>query len=307
MRRLAFVLGLLAATVLAAGCSAEKAKALSSLAIQFKVEAVAALDLIDQMRARELEAPPRPRVEAAREFATAVLAQEGPLVPSTLNVVADPFTVPAAESDWNLRSAELRTQYALFADMFADLVKGSYFAKDPVAASKKIAADLTLQLLAFADSIDKNPPVFIQRRAALIVDIERVRMNKEMTQAQKLDAIAPYLERWETLLRDERRLGDEVIAQCLKAAMLGRQVRKLADEYERLSLDDISSIVVDALDTAGAITGRDATDVKNKVAETIANVKADPIWKDRADEVLANIARAAAQRDVPQLSAGGEL
>jgi hypothetical protein len=277
-------------------CSAEKAKALQALAMQFKVEAHAALDLIEQVRVRELEPPPRPKVEATRDFALALLEGPAVLTPTMLDDAAEPFAIERQRTEWDDKAESLRGQYSLFADMFEDLAAGSYVAKDAVARSKDIVRDLTLQLVAFANAIERNPPIFVQRRAALIAEIDRIRADTSLDDRQKLEAIGPYLERWETVQREERELGAAVIAQCAKAAMLGKDVRTLAENYARLDIDAIHSIVVDALDTAGTITGRDVTDARGKVAQTISTIKADPIWSGLVDRALNDVSAAASAR-----------
>lgn len=274
-----------------AGCTPEKARALQALAVQFRIEALAALDLIEDARQRELEPAPRERVEAIREFSEALLGYPGPITPDVIAHAADPYRLERPETDWDRQLAELRTQYATFADMLGELAAGSYFAREAIAESKELVTDLTAQMLAMARVFESNPPMLIQRRAALIAEIERVRTSGLDTEA-KLETLSGYLDRWESLVRSEQELGRAIIAQCLRAATIGKQLRRLADEYERLDLDTIASIAATTLDSAGTITGRDTAALQSRMASTLAAIEADPVWGELIDGALARMQNA---------------
>ncbi len=54
-------------------CTPEKARALRTAAVQFKVEAFAAINAIDRMAKQETAAPPRTETEATEEFVKNIL------------------------------------------------------------------------------------------------------------------------------------------------------------------------------------------------------------------------------------------
>jgi len=76
------------------------------------------------------------------------------------------------------------------------------------------------------------------------------------------------------------------VKKCLKATLIGREVRRLIDTYDKLSLDDLNSTIAFVLDQAGDISGKDFSQLKRKSEELFSTLENDPIWSDVAQTVL---------------------
>lgn len=77
-----------------------------------------------------------------------------------------------------------------------------------------------------------------------------------------------------------------VVEKCLKASIIGMQVRRLIDTYDKISLDDLNSIISSVLEEAGDLTGKDFSQLKLKSEEVFAIIEKDPIWSDLAQGIL---------------------
>ena len=82
------------------------------------------------------------------------------------------------------------------------------------------------------------------------------------------------------------------MAQCLKAAMLGREVSSLIDRFDKVSLEDISNLIATALDQAGSITGKDLSEIKLKTNAFFDSIENDQVLKDSVDLMLEELNKA---------------
>lgn len=286
---------------LLSGCTPEKAKVLQTAAILFKGEALKAIDMIDTLRERELAPPPEPQTKLVSDFISGVSNfGRGLLSPKDITALVDPYTILPENrkaTEWDKKRSTLRQQYTEFAAIFDQLHAGSYLAGEAVEESRDIARDLTLQMAVFAKVIKDNPPQFIQYRSKLTTDLNRIKRDMRLTAEEKRQAIAPYFERWQNLIRDEQKMGNETVTQCLKAALIGKRICELIDTYKQINLDDLHNIISLTLDTVGAITGKDTSRLSQKVDDTISAIKSDEIWAASAESVLDELNKAAAGRN----------
>lgn len=129
-RSLFQILLLVTFSYLLIGCTPEKARAVRTAAIQFKTEALAAIEAINVMMNRELEPPPRTESAATEEFVTNILELEPDteLTSEIIDAALDPYKI-TLDSELAQRrehfNNDLILQYTSFAAVFKDLEKGS--------------------------------------------------------------------------------------------------------------------------------------------------------------------------------------
>lgn len=293
------------------GCTPEKAGALSNAAVQFKVKSLEAVGAILLLMDKELESPPRTNSEINEEFVKKILElEDGTLITSyAVKTAIDPYSAPLDKEI--LREQEkfknkLRKHYIAFADIFEDLEGGSFFAKKAVKASAPHAKKLTLQMAALAKSISSNPPILVQYRNAITVEIENVLEDKELKEGEKKSRLIALKEKWDLILAKELDLQRSTVEKCLEASLLGMQVCRLIDKYDTLSLDDIHFMVNMVINEAGAISGKDLSNLKLKSENIFAKIESDPIWKGMTDVALEEANNAMANSSVSDASVASE-
>ncbi|MBD2100804.1 hypothetical protein [Leptolyngbya sp. FACHB-261] len=303
------------------GCTPEKARALQGAVVQFKIESLAAIEDIEEMHRRELAPPPRPESEVRESFIRNVLNYNESLNPEIVELALDPDAValnPQSQAQWNAFMDDLRTQYSTFAGIFDDLESGSFVAAEAVKSSAEHAQMLTLQMAAFAAALDKNPPILIQYRSAIVTELDALREQYQKNQRQirrarsqnnsatleRLQANNRELEqqtgvlmdRWKQVKADEQELLQTTMAQCLKTATLGKDLTQLINTYETLNLNDINSAVAGILNTVAGITGRDYNSLRARSATVLNAIQESPVWSGVANTALSRVSAVVANR-----------
>ena len=299
------LLPVLLSCVLAAGCTQEKARALRIAAVQFQVESIAAIDAIDKAINRELEAPPRTQAEVDNKFisrltalakaAAAAVDGEMNLDEDKLDRANDPFRIridPNVQEKRDAFKRQMYEQYTAFGNAFEDIEQGWLFAGKAVKRAAEPAQKLTAQLVSFAKVFDGNPPRLIQYRNELILAMEDAAANTTLPEADRRTRLLQLRERWHALLAEETALQESVMAQCLKAAMLGREVSALIDRFDKVSLEDITNLIATALDQAGSITGKDLSEIKLKTNAFFDSIENDQVLKDSVNLMLEELNKA---------------
>ncbi|GEM_PF-765064 len=323
------IAGLLLVSGGLSGCTPEKARALASAAVQFRVESLAAIDAIDTMRRRELEPPPRSQTDVRNTFINSVLNYragagnlEDGLTPQIVDLAIDPYTVTlddATNQDWNTFIAKLRNQYTTFAAIYDQLEGGSFLATDAVRNSAQQAKLLTIQMAYFSLCIDAYPPQLLQYRSAIVADLETLRQTYQqqqreiervrqaggsgdrlqqlLTQQRQIeDQTGTLMEQWQQVKLTEQRLLETTVTQTLKAATLGQELGDLSDRYEQISLDDLNLLIPRILNRTALITGRDYGSLKLQAATVVTRIEADPLWKDVTNVALRDVSQAVGRR-----------
>ena len=103
-------------------------------------------------------------------------------------------------------------------------------------------------------------------------------------------------ERWLLMRQAEAELERRIVEQCLKSAVLGVEVRDLIDSYKQLDIETINILVAKALDTAGALSGRDLSALRGEAATILAKVESDPTFRRVAEGALTTVNSAIAGR-----------
>ena len=292
-------------------CTPEKAKALRLGAVQFKAESFACIDAIDIMRQRELEPPPRTSEEARKNFIDNILISDSKLIDEEeIEFARNPDAIeidPEVEKKWATFISNMNTQYGSFAAIYDRVEQGSFLAAEPVKNSAKYADKLTLQMAAFANTIDEAPPELLQYRTDIAAQLTQLKRDyqKEVANGASEENLEPFriragelLDRWEEVKLQEKELRDTTVAQCLKAAVLGQELRPLIDRYDQLNLDDINFIISDIFDTVASITGLDYSALKQKTTTLIVKLQEDEVLKPFAEKILAEVGGAVSSRNV---------
>ncbi|MGV0024968.1 hypothetical protein [Phormidesmis priestleyi] len=302
------------------GCSVEKARTLQGAAVQFKTESLAAIDAIDTMRKRELEAPPRSQAEMRQSFINRILNSKVDINSTVIDLAIDPFQPPKV-AEWDDFIVDLRGQYEGFASIFDKLNSGTLISRDEARKSAEYAKTLTVQMALLADAINKNPPMLTQYRSGVIVRFRKLRQDYQTVLAklkngtgnetlQQLNQRKSDLENqagemmseWQQIKQEEQKLLEITVAQCTKAAVLGKDLIEVANHYDELDLNQLNTLIPRILTTASAFTGRDYTSLKLKATGIVAQIRSDPFWSDVTTRLLDRANHAAASRSQIQVS-----
>jgi len=266
---------LLCMLVTLAAC-AHKAKVIQVGAAQFEAESLAAIEKIDRLRQKEVEAMPLPPEKASELFVKGLKNSSGEITLKTLRGLIEPLKTetPVSEAQWQAFLLKMRQQYTTFAATFASLDMGYFAAASNVKKTAPILDKLISQMAAFAQSTKDNPAEFLRERSAIAAEIEKVRDTKPFTEVTDLK----FLE-IERRLREidaaEKQITRETIEQALKAATLGTELRNLLMNYSKLSIDDISEGLSVAFRLAGSIPGLDISELKARTDDLVKKVKDD--------------------------------
>jgi hypothetical protein len=328
-RRSSFLLTcfLVAGSLSLGGCSVEKARALQGAAVQFKTESLTAIDAIDAMRQRELEAPPRSQVDVRQGFINRILNSRVELNSRVIDLAIDPFQPPRV-AEWEDFITDLRGQYEGFSAIFDKVNSGTVVSREEVKKSAEYARTLTVQMALLADAINKNPPVLNQYRAGVIVRLRKLRQdyqtlltrlkNGNLAAGETLQSLSQrksemenqtgeLMGEWQQIKQEEQRLLETTVAQCTKAAVMGKELIEVANRYDNLDLNQLNTLIPRILTTAAAFTGRDYTAVKVKATNIVSEIRSDPLWSNVAQRLLDRANSAAASRTQVQVSLPGAI
>lgn len=305
------------------GCSVEKARSLQSAANQFRNESLAAIDAIDTLHKRELEAPPRSTAEIRQSFITRILNSKSELNSRLIEAAIDPYQPPQV-TEWDTFITDLRSQYEGFAAIFEQLEGGTIVGKDEVRKSAEYARTLTVQMALLADALNKNPPILTQYRASVIIKLKKLRQDYQ-TVIVKLKAREqdPYsgseslqqlnqqksdmenragelMGEWQAVKQEEQRLLETTVAQCMKAVVIGKELIEIANRYEEVNLNQLNTAITRILTNASALTGRNYDGVKQRSTRILNELQTDPLWSNVTRTVLDRVNNATRTRSQPQ-------
>jgi hypothetical protein len=277
------------------GC-AGKARTLRLGVTQFEVESIAAVDAIDEMRKKEIAPEERSPVESTNSFVDNVLNSKrsaGPRIEKWLNPYK-PTPNPITEKEWVELIQNLKEQYLTFTRIFDEIERARFTGRAVVKESVPYIEKLVAQLAYFADAINKNPPQLLNRRSALIAELERMRKAIGDTDPEKVpmetrNRIGEWREKWLMLMAEEKELNRKTTEQCLKAVTIGLGVREQMVAYNQVSLEDISEALSKAFSLAGAITGEDFSALQTRTEWVVEEINNDPVWSSATKQLLNEI------------------
>ena len=159
------------------------------------------------------------------------------------------------------------------------------------------AAQFETESLAAIDRIDDlrrqelaAPPVSDAEAMANFVrfagNADVIREDSTIQDSEKRVRFEAQYRRLKEVEAEEARLTRAVMEQCLKAVIVGRELRSLIIRYDKLSVDDIANGLSTALSLAGQATGRDLSSLSNRTGEVVASINADPDLKVLLDTAI---------------------
>jgi hypothetical protein len=308
MRRWA-ISALIVGSLALGGCSVEKARALQGAALQFRNESLSAIEAIDTMRKRELEAPTRSSAEVRQAFINRILNSRVEVSGEVIDLAIDPFQPPKVP-EWDTFIGDLRNQYEGFSEIFTKLDSKSVISRDEVKKSAEYAKTLTVQMALLAKAISDNPPMLVQHRTTAIVKLQAIKKDYQSIQtrikagetsllprkAELENQAGEVLGEWQQIKQEEQRILELTIAQCMRAAATGKEVIEAANRYDDLDLNQMNALVPRILNTASTFTGRDYTVLRTKATRIVDEIQADALWRGAAQKLLDRANSAAGSR-----------
>lgn len=286
--------------VLLSGCSVEKARSLQAAALQFRNESFSAIAAIDAMRKRELEAPPRSQADIRQQFISRILNSQVKLDSSVIDLAIDPFQPPRV-AEWEDFVQDLRHQYDGFSAIFDKLDGRSTVTREEVQRSAEYAKTLTVQMALLADAIRKNPPVLTQYRTSVVVRLQKLRKEYQTVPATPRKAeienqTGQLLDEWQQIKLEEQKLLEITVAQCLRAASVGKEVIDVANRFDQVELDQLNALIPRVLGLASAVTGKDYSSLQLRTTRIVSEIQTDPLWSSVTQRVLDRANAAAKSR-----------
>jgi hypothetical protein len=101
---------------------------------------------------------------------------------------------------------------------------------------------------------------------------------------------------WQQIKDEEKKLLETTVAQCLKAAVLGKELGELINHYDDLDLNQINVLIPRILNTAATVSGQDLLTLQTRTSSILSAIQADPLWRDAATSLLNKVNDAAESR-----------
>jgi hypothetical protein len=269
------LLGLLIFIALLAGCNKEKAEAVKLAAEKLRVEAISAIEKINGLFTQSITMPAAHTDEIDRIVRD--IEKE--------NINAEKLSFLMNEAETGRGTAEkvndefekIKQGYYQFEGMFRSLPKGSYFAGKAVKKAEKHAIQLTVQMLNFAEYLQKYPVQFTGKRTLLIERInEAKKLQDQNLRKERLSIISREILQ---LKGEEQKAKQEAILQCLKAAETGKLVAELIRNYNSLSIEELLGSIRNTLNFIAEISSnQDVVSLLERYKSVETAIKNDPYW-----------------------------
>jgi len=269
------LLGLLIFIALLAGCNKEKAEAVKLAAEKLRVEAISAIEKINGLFTQSITMPAAHTDEIDRIVRD--IEKE--------NINAEKLSFLMNEAETGRGTAEkvndefekIKQGYYQFEGMFRSLPKGSYFAGKGVKKAEKHAIQLTVQMLNFAEYLQKYPVQFTGKRTSLIERInEAKKLQDQNLRKERLSIIGREILQ---LKGEEQKAKQEAILQCLKAAETGKLVAELIRNYNSLSIEELLGSIRNTLNFIAEISSnQDVVSLLERYKSVETAIKNDPYW-----------------------------
>lgn len=277
------------------GCTPEKAGALRNAALLFRSDARAAVHAVRELMDSEIASPQRSDAAKTEEFVKSImsLSKDDVLSSEVIELASDPYAIKLSAQELRARQEALdkiQKQYDVFGSMFDDLERGSFLARGKVATTKQYAVALTGQMANLADFFTQKPPRFIQKRAALMADIDAIRKDAGISVEQRRQRLAEMKGSWEQLLSDEAVLQHNVVEKCSRAAASGQIVLQMIDVYNKLSVDELSKLGESIATIGEQISGRSLASMKAQNEKVLGYLNSNPEYKVLLQPALDGVA-----------------
>jgi hypothetical protein len=267
-----------------AGCNKEKAEAIKVAAEKFRIESVKSLEMISDLFTKSLTMPSEGEDAKIREIVN-MIDGEPAIDASMLSFVVEEDEIGKSAVDKvKKKFNEIGNVYYQFEGMFRSLPEGSFFARGAVKNAEKHSINLTMQLINFAETLEKHPVQFTGRRAFIVERItEAKKYNDDNLRKEHLTIISKNILQ---LRNDENKANDEAVIQCLKAAETGKQISDLIRNYESMSASDILLSVRNIFTFVTEISGKnqEMTSLLERYRSVETAIRKDPYWSALLDE-----------------------
>jgi hypothetical protein len=290
------------------GCNIEKARTLQTAATQFRNEAILAIEAIDNLRQKELEAPTRNPNELRQTTVRSILSARSEITTDLIELALNPYR-PPQDTEWAAFVTDLKAQYDGFASIFDKLSEGLIVGQSDVRQSAEYARTLTVQMALLADALQKNPPVLVQYRTKVIVNLRRIRQEYQRLgvvtdrptprQLELETQAGEALNEWQQIKQQEKQLLESTVTQCTKAVTVGKEVIELANRYDQLSVNDLSSAVPRIFGTLSSLTGQNYGRTQTRINRLLNDLRTDPLWQPITQRLIDRVNRANDSRSTP--------
>lgn len=266
----------IALLLITTGC-ANKAKSVQLGAEQFAQHSEAAIASIDAFRNTELAVTPLSPEAAQKKFIELILNSKDDIERKTLEQAMHPLRRKPTDADgkWQDFLGTLRRHHEEFTRIFARLDQGSFFAAPKVKETIPTLNKLIGELVAFADTIKATPAEMTRERANIAINLEIIRDSDKDQTVKELQA-AEFYQQLQVVEAREQQVTQDVLEHSLKAALVGKELRTLLQQYDQLSIDDITEGISLALSLSGQVLGKDLSALNQKAAGVTADIKKDP-------------------------------
>jgi hypothetical protein len=261
------------------GCNKEKAEAIKVAAVQFRIEAINALDKVRFLFEQSVSIPAENQYQQTDRIALDLNTSEN-IGPAELSFLITETNVnePALQQI-SEEFKTLESQYYQFESMFQSLPEGSFFAKSAVKKSEKFAIQLTMQFINIAKFLQNYDPQFTGNRVILLEKINKYKkISDDSLRYSYLRTAAQELIQ---LRNEENTARDEAVSQCYRAVEAGKLISDLIRDYSKMSVQDLLITTRNTLDYISSITPewKDVSTIKNRLDSVEKTIQNDPYWK----------------------------
>lgn len=258
------------------GCNEEKAQALMNAAEVFKNESRKAILAYEELLLAGLDSPQLSEkeiivaiVDKAKEYKNKNKKIE------YANIIKGTLQDPLQSARIDVKALVQRQSfiYETFSDALTNLKRGSYFSSEPVSCAEEMARRLVINIANYKEAIKKHPISLVvpEENASMVLE-DAV---KNGTESDQKDAARTIYE----LYNKKEDLNNKVATQAVIAAEAGLKVINAAENYDKLSIDDLLNLLNKALNIAGSIEGIDTTKALTKLDQLSSDAKGDEHWQ----------------------------
>ncbi len=271
------------------GCTPEKAEALLSAAKAFQNEAKKAITAHEELLLAGLDTPKLSEKEAIADIARRARFFTDKNAEVTYKGVTVGLQDPFGNAKGEIK-ALVQRQHALydaFADSLTNLPRGSYFAAEQVQCVEEIARRLIINIAKYRETVDKRPVSLVvpeedavdALKGALKISSEAAKTNDSPKKVAAEVASNEAARKIYELYNRKIELNAKVVAQATIAAEVGLQVVKAAQDFEKLSVEDMIGLARQGLTIAGSIEGLDAAKAIGRLDKALVDAKGGSHWQ----------------------------
>lgn len=267
------------------GCTEEKAKAVKISAYQFNSEAQIALSIVENILKENMAMPPL----GAEKIAQDLEETRSNFDYKILSEILSESNIGTSQKE-QIKNAisEVKSQYALFSSLFRSLDKGHALTTDVVKKTEKHCMNLSLQLIVLADYLSKGKleTKFNSERILLFENIKQsLSINEPGIRKEHLKIAAKNIVQ---LRVRETEAKERAILQLLKAAEIGKSTANLIHDYDKLSINDVLTLVEETLNLASSISeqNKNITILLEKYKGIENTIRHDEYWSPLLDKKI---------------------